>query len=375
MFLDVTLHCTVDFSLDLIDVVKVRLDYKGTTPAGPIHRTGEVMFREGQNVGHFRTDLASADQRSYIYEAEVYYRGSDVPTSLTYPPTDASIVVLDLDHLGALSVRVELGEVSFETVRTVAVDLEHPPTGQSKLLSLDATRPSEAWLVIIRDTPPQYRYRATWVTHDDRRVEGAWRESSAPHVRLDAPPSLGFGARRSIQLVATGDFASLAQIVTVLRLAAPPGSPQTEFAFTAAGQTAVWDVLLDPAQELRYELKRTMVYRDGTRRESAWRETDAPVCLVRDDARVDVRIVTRLLALGGDVQLALLSLEPVDGPDPERTTIPLHDGADAQWSFAVSDPEHHRYRYQLTLVARDGHRTTLPWQDAQEEILVLRPPA
>lgn len=371
---DVTFVCTADFAHDLIDLVKVRLTYEGTTPAGPIRHDREAVFKEGHTVERVRFDLATPDQRAFRYHTEVYYDGSQVPTVLAFEPIEDSIVVLDVDALGVLTVEVATGDVSFEHVRSIVVDLEHLPSAQSQRLALDGEHLSRQWRAIIRDTPPEYRRRITWIAADGRRIEEDWQASTAPRILLNMPSTLGVNAARSVQLVAAGDYSAVAQIIVAVRLAGA-STPQSEFAFSSAGQTASWELSLDPMAALRYQVRRTIVRPDGTRHEGNWEDTDRPVLLVRDDARHQVEIVTRLLPFSADLPLMLLALEPLDGVDRDRVTLPLRDTQGTRWSFAIADPNQHRYRYQLTAVHRNGQRSPQPWEVADEDVLVLRPPA
>jgi hypothetical protein len=372
---DVSFLCTTDFAHDLIDLVKVRLTYEGTTAAGPIHHDRELVFKEGIDAGRVRFDLASPDQRAYRYQAEVYYDGSPVPTVLAFGPVEDSIVVLDVDALGVLTVEAVTGDVSFEHVRTILVELEHPASTQTARLAIDREHPSGTWRVIIRDWSREYRRRTTWIAADGRRIEENWQASTASRIRLNMPPTLGVNAARSVQLVAAGDYSAVRQIIAEVRLSSAPGAPHAEFAFSAPGQTASWDLAFDPVAHLRYQVRRIIVRPDGTRLEGGWEDTDDSVLLVRDDARHQVEIVTRLLRFSPDVPLMLLALEPVDGVEDDRATLQLRDGAGTRWSFAVPDPTRHRYRYQLTLIHRDGRRAPQPWEVADQDLLVLRPPA
>jgi hypothetical protein len=98
--------------------------------------------------------------------------------------------------------------------------------------------------------------------------------------------------------------------------------------------------------------------------------------VVRDLLRFDLLVIPRHLDLGGSLSLALLALEFEDAAAAlaEQTTLVLKDrGEEPRWSFRLAAPDRHRYRYQLTLVA-GSTRTATPWQEAEDAILVLRPP-
>ena len=372
--LPVRLESTVDFERDPIDKVRVRLDYEGAGPNGPIVRTGEFVFdRTSSPTQTFLIELASRGPARYRWEAEIFYRGQPEPLRLTPPPTDASTLVLDFDALGVLRVEVELRDVSFDTVRNAVVDLEYPSKGLSHRLVLGSERPAGGWQAIVRERPRPYRYRVAWVTADGGRLEGDWQTSSSAQLALDAPAELSAAAR--VMLVAGGDFSDVAQIVVELRPAGVPGATPTELAFAQPGETQSWLPRTHGPVGFRYEFRRTVVGRDGARRTTGWMTSDAPVLVVRDDLRYEVRVVARRLPLGDTFALGLVTLEPLQGGS-DRATLSLRSAAEeGRWSFRLSSPHDHRYRYQLTLIRRSGERITVPWQEAEEEILVLPPPS
>ena len=372
--LEVAIHCTVDFARDLIAAVTARVEYDATGPAGRVHRTGEFLFREGEMIQTFRTELAAPDLRSYRYEVEVYYRGDPEPTRIAYPATESNAIVLDLDGLGVLDVAIDLGDVPLEAVRAAVVDLEYPPTGLAHRLILDGEHPSGVWRAVVRERPGPYRYRVAWVTVDDRRVEGEWQTSSQRAVWLEAPRDLVQAAR--VQVVAAGEFVGLAQIVVDLRATSEADPQAAQVAFGAPGETWTWQPRVADRTTFRYQARRTLVYRDGTVRELPWTDEDRPVLVARDQLRADVRIVSRLLDLGSAWQSALLTLEYRDDGEGihEQTTLVLKDReAELAWSIRIGAPDRRRYRYQLTLIPAHGPRQTIPWQESQDAILVLRP--
>jgi hypothetical protein len=374
--LEVPIHCTVDFARDLVAAVTARVEYDATGPAGRVHRTGEFLFREGETMQTFRTELAAPALRSYRYDVDVYYRGDPHPARIAYPETDADAIVLDLDGMGVLDVAVELGDVPLDTVRAAVVDLEYPSKGLSHRLILDGEHPGGLWRVAVRERPAPYRYRVAWITVDDRRIEGEWQRSSQRTVWLNAPRDLVQAAR--VQVIGAGEFTGLAQIVLDLRTTSEADPQEAQVAFSGPGETWTWQPRVADRAAFRYQARRTLVYQDGIVRELPWTDEDRPVLVVRDQLRADVRIVSRLLDLGGAWQSALLSLEYGDEGDGlhQQTALVLKDReAELGWSIRLGTPDHRRYRYQLTLIPAHGPRKTLPWQESEDPILVLRPAA
>jgi hypothetical protein len=371
--MEVKVFCTVDFQHDVVETVRATMAYEAAGPSGQIRRTAELVFREGSTVQTFRFDLATPDQRAFRYDVEVWYRSDPEPTRLSFPETDATAVVLDLDQLGVLRVDVELRDVPFASVRSAVVDLVHPPTGASHRMVLDGGRLSGTWEAVVRQTPGPYRYQVAWVT-PTTRVEDPWRESTSRRLALDAPTELWQTA--SVQLISAGEFTELAQIAVDLRTGPEDGEVES-LTFTQPGQTLTWEPLTADPAGFRYQVQRTLVYRDGTVHRGEWEDDDRPVLVVRDLLLFEVSVIPRLLDLGGSVALALLELELGEGAagTQKRTTLVIRDRSEQpRWRVRLGSPGRPAYRYRLTLVAAGGGpRTEFPWREAQDGFLVLRP--
>ena len=370
--LEVSVLCTVDFTIGHIEVVHVVVEYDAMGGAGRVHRTGEFIFRDGTGPQTFRTELAAPESRAVRWHALVHYRGDPVPVIVDQPPVETTVIVLDLDGSGVLEVSAELRDVPFDSVTGATVELQHPSTGHTGTLVLDAANPADTWTVVVRERPQPVRYRVTWHGTDGRSSVQEWAPAPARSLWLDAPAALRRGP--AVELVAAGDFSALAQLVVELRSA--DGAPVESFAFTAAGQGAVWSSTgVDPAR-LRYQSRQVLVYADGSRDELDWVDRDAPVLVVGDLLRFEVLVEPRLLDLGGGLRLALLELAPgADGADGQSETLVLRDRTVPQrWSFRMSEPGSHDYRYQLTLVPSGGDRIVVAWRTARDGILVLRHP-
>jgi hypothetical protein len=213
------------------------------------------------------------------------------------------------------------------------------------------------------------------LTSDNRRITGDWRTGGPTRFTIDAPPGLD-PTTTTVQLISAGDFTDVAQIVVDLGAGADSGGvPQ--FTFTRPGQTQSWNPRLAAGAPLAYRARRTVIGLDGISRGFDWTDESSPLLVIRDQSRFAVQVVARLLDLGGAWSVATVALEHVDqsaGLD-ERDTLVLRDRAiDGTWSFRLGSSGQHGYRYQLTLAPKGGgERRVLPWQEAEDEVLVLRP--
>jgi len=374
--IDVTVLCPVDFVGGPIAAVHVFIAYDGSGPDGrPLDRQADVVFKAGTGSFSFHS-LASADDRRYRWHADVQYRDGSKAT-LPEVLTDDPLLILAIDGLGVLDVDVSLGDVPLDLVGSVVVDLEYPPKGLTHQVILDGAHAAAAWQPVVGQVSPDaLRWRATFVTTDGRRIVGDWQAAVSTRVIVDAPRDLGITT--DVQLVSAGDFSGLAQIVVDVAWA--DGRNPAQFAFTKPGQTARWSPRGLPAGgAVNYRARRTVIGADGISRAFDWTDENSPLLVVSDESRFTVQIVSRLLDLGGAWSSAAVALEHVDGGSnlDERDTVVFRDrAADGAWSFRLGASNDHAYRYQLTLVPHGGgERRVFPWQDARDEVLVLRGPA
>ena len=375
--LDVQIVCTVDFKMNLIASVVVHMEYDATGPSGRVHRTGDFVFdKNSPSVQRFRTDIASRDQTGFNYSADVYYYGDPNPLHLDFPTASGTVVVLNLDNLGVLRVRAELRDVPFEMVGSVVVDLRYSPRGATSRLVLDGQTMSGEWNAVVREKANSLDYKVAWVLRDGRRVEGEWVSTSPRTLYLDIPPELKIKAQ--VQVVAAGDFSDLAQILVNLR---DPRNPdkRIEFAFTKAGDMQLWETNRGSNTTFDYEYKRTLVYRDGVTRniDADWTPESRPVLVVRDEFRFEVRLLCRLLDLGGTLKMVVVELgpeEPFGGVQDHKTILVRNKNDTPVWSFRLNTVGHHGYRYRLSEVTMQGERRApSEWQHSEDELLVLRP--
>jgi hypothetical protein len=301
-------------------------------------------------------------------------------TNLTLPEVsdDQRLLILALDGLGVLDVEVQLGDVPFDTVREVIVDLEYPPRQLTQQMILDRTNSGGSWQAAVGEVePPALRWRATFLTADDRRIAGSWQSGVSTRLIIDAPPQVGTTSA-SVEILSAGDFTGIAQITVELRLGPDDPAP-AQLSFPAAGQTQSWSPRIQPGSAIAYQARITVIRSDGVSRTFDWTDEDSTFLVVRDQSRFHVQVVPRLLDLGGAWSAAAVAFEHADAAAnlDERDTLVLRDrSTDGAWSFQIGSSGQHDYRYQLTLVPKaGGKRQVLPWQQAADEVLVLRPDA
>jgi hypothetical protein len=368
--LTVQIVCTVDFSEDLISVVKVVL-----TTTDRLKRTGEFIFKKGTpETQLFCADLASPSQNEYTYAVEIFYTGDPMPSRVSYGPTNSTVIVLDFDSVGTLNVLVALRNVPFDLVSKAVVALQYPPKGLSRTMVFDGETLSDSWRVVVREGPLTFQYKVDWLLRNGTRVEGDWTPSDRRTLYLDAPPALDQKAK--VQVMSAGDFSGLVQIVVDLRSDAD--HLETQIAFTRAGESRTWELKRQADAELQYAFRRTLVYQDGTVRkvDSDWIPESRTLLVIADDLRFDVHIIARLLDIGGTLKAVIVELESVIAPENmQRKTLLLQNKSEQQrWTFRIINPGQHGYRYRVTAVGIDGQRQKpSEWRDADSELLVLTP--
>ena len=374
---EVQILCAAELGSDLIDAVSVQIDYDETGPRGRLQRSGNVLFKRGSpTTATFRTDLAAPDKRVCRFTASVYYEGDPEPLQLVLPPTDSRLVVLDVDALGVLTLGIALRDVPFDQVRSVVVELVYEPRERmpiTPVFVLDERHPEARAQIAVRDAPlSPYRYQVTYHLRDEERVVSPFQASTSPRLWLDLPGQIHRKLR--VDLIAAGDFSALASAIVELREHAD--APIREIVLTETGQRKTVGMPAAELSSLRYQVRQTFVYRDGVRKTLEWADDSRTVLIVRDVLRFSVRVLPRLLELGGDSGFALLRLshESPEGEKQQTTLVLRSPSEEPIWSFRLTTPDAHRFRYMLTLVRRDGSRREGPLLEAEEEILVLVPP-
>jgi len=374
--LDVTAVCPADFAGGLVDAAHVYVVYEARGEGGdPFRRETDFVLKDGAARKVFRID-ASPSTRTYRWRATVTYKDgttADVPER----STDATVLVVDVGLLGVVAVDVSLADVPLAAVTRAVVDLEVPSRGLTHQVVLDGASPSATWQVVAGDAT-DCRYRVAWILADGRRIDDGF--CPAPpggggprRIFLDAPRDAV--RTRAVTAIAAADFTDVAQVLVELRSSA---EDRTVLAFTAAGQTTRWTPDIEPGAPLKYQARRTVIDRDGTTASFDPTEEDSPFLVVRDVTRFEVQIVARLLDLGGAWTLALVALAYDDDATARHVqeVVTIRDRTEEPiWRVRVGAPDRHRYRHQLTLVAKDGTRRVGIWEDAADEILVLSPPA
>ncbi len=374
--LDVQIVCTVDFETSLVSMVKIRIDYDAVGPSGAVRKTNEYVFKQGIGIQHFRTQLAAPDKRNYRYVVDVYYRHEAEPLRLESLESDATVIVLDLDAMGVLNVHAELRDVPFDIVNAAVVDFRYSSKDLTQRVILDGKSMAGDWRIVVREKPQPFEYKTIWVLRDGRRLEGNWNTAMAPVLYLDAPAELKMKAE--VQIVAAGEFSDLAQILVDLRSQTKP-EKEVQFAFTKSGDSRIWEAPSAAETPFEYEFRRTLVYRDGSVRilDTEWVTETRPLLVVRDEFRFEVRLVPRLLDLGGTLKMVLVELEPqarVDSLQDRKTLVVRTKEERPRWSFRLKTPAEHGYRYRLSEVTGQGERRPpSDWRAAEGELLVLQP--
>lgn len=369
--LQVQIHCTADFNAGLIDTVKITVVYDETGPARRVNRSGEFVFRDGVPPQIFRTELASPNQTSYRYAVEVFYRGSAEPYRFERGPVTGNAVILDLDGLGVLAVDVKLRDAPPDAARAAVVDLRHPASGTARQFILDSGNPAASWRAVVREQPRDYEYKTAWLGASGRRIETDWRTATAAVLWLDAPEELTRKSR--VEVISAGDFTGLAQIIVDLRA----GAEEEALTFTAPGQSRQWTLPASAGGALEYEVRRTLVFTGGRAMplDRDWVRESRPVLVAANTLRFEVRLIPRLLDLGGALRMALVELEPESGSGQRKTLIATQRNGELRWSFQMAEPGSHRYRYRVKFVPAQGAVVETPWTTDDREILVLGPPA
>ncbi len=373
-YLDVQVMCTADFEEDPVDLVKAHLAYKQSGPNGTIDEVADFAFGKDSAPQNFLAFLAAPDKKSYDYEYEIFYSGSD-KTFKTAGTSDETILVLDTDRLGILRVDCEVGLVDWEQIRAVEVRLSYDEVETQ--FTLSAAEPSHRWSAVIgKQIEHPYDYQLTFIDKDNQRIELEVQRSRSPRLIIDQPIAQSL----EVAVVAAGTFDAegLARIAVALRYSdeANSYSASETFMLTGTESSVEWNVPLVNPDHREYEYQTTVFYSDGVIREEEWKKTDQAVLPVGDPYGFRVQVSPYLLAnppyAFGNVHLSFTDAEAEIAAE---TTLEITNFTEPLfWRFRLGDPQRHEYKYQLTLFTTEGEELALPETAASREVLVLKPP-
>ncbi|MEM7481948.1 MAG: hypothetical protein AAF481_12305 [Acidobacteriota bacterium] len=376
-YLDVQVLCTSDFEEDPVDLVKAHLEYDERGSQGSVHEVKDFAFRKDSQPQNFLTFLADPDKKSYDYEYEVFYRGTD-ETYTVKGKTDETILVLDTDRMGILRVEVFLGLVNWEQVKSVFVKMWFGGGSDRKETEFALNEGNQSFLwnqVIAKALDEPYHYQITFVDQTGQKIEHAPESSRSGRLIINQPQQESM----EVAIVPAGSFGDggmLSKVVVAMRYR--DGDYLVDDIFTLSGEddSKVWEVPLLNDDRREYEYQTTVFYADGVTREDDWQKSDKSVLALGDPFGYRVQISPYLLKDKG-FAFGTLHLEFHDAAADIRVekTLEITDfGTPLFWRFRLGAPDRHTYTYQLTLFTTEGEEKSLPPAQGDKEVLVLRPP-
>jgi hypothetical protein len=379
-FESIQVLCTANFDADPVDLVKAHLEYHGTSPNGRIDTVKDLAFEKTSGPQFFTTYLGGSDQRTYDYTVDVYYRGSSKTYQLS-GRSNETVLVLDTDALGIVSVDLQLGFVDWTKIDTVLVKMSYGsgPDGLEEEFSFTSGNQGAKWVVPYGKAVDQdYAYQVTWVDKSGQHIEDAPATSRSKKLLLDQP----LRDTLNVTLVPAGSFGAdglLSKIVVAVRYEDQPHkySVAQSFVLTSDKDVVTWSVPLLDHDLRQYSYQVSVFYSDGlTRSEDTWSTTDKTVLPVGDPFGYRVQFLPYLLK-GGPYVFGTLHVSFVD--DATKITaekdFQITDYATPiVWRFRLGSPDRHQYSYQLALFKADGTSVTVGPQSETRELVVLKPP-
>lgn len=375
--LQVEVFTNADFANDNIANVTVTLRYDQRdqlTGGAPLQHSDTFTFQTGKEVGHFLTRMArDRDHRLldlYDVTARIHYIGrSESPPPIELTGLSERSLTVSYDRLGFVKVDIQAGDIDWQEIVHVFVDLEYPPAaGQPdarKQVKLTQTTPVAAWSASKRGaTSPTYRYTVRYGMKDgSEQVVGPRTDDRGTLVIHDL---LAARLRRSFDVVL--DPATVKAVLLRVRYRddAHGIDDTARNTFTATGSWEyVRPVIEGAPRTLDYSV--LVQYADGTIEDRPW------VTLGADELPppISVRRYKMAVTIDGtrlDWQrwaTAYVHVEYADrGHDYQiATETPLRvvkDAALHRFDILAFDPAARGYRYRITLVPLDGDPIDVP---------------
>jgi len=382
-YADVQVTCTADFDTEPVDLVKAHLEYHGTSDGHGIDQVKDLEFSKGSTPQFFSTYLAAPDQITYNYAIDVYYSGSTKTFHLE-GESNSTVLVLDTDTLGILSVDVQVGIVDWDRYKAVQVDLSYGEGIDSvhTTLTFDASKQSDSWVEVLgKAMTEDYSYVVTWVDKSNQQLAQPSGRAHDKRLVLDQPERESL----SVTLVPAGAFGEgglLSKIVTALRYQDPAHQYEqsTTVTMTTDADVKSWDVPLVDTSLRTYDYQVNVFYSDGlTRSDDKWLTTDRTVLPVGDPYGWRVQFVPYLLKNPpGRWSFATLhvSFNDTEGQISVEQDFTITDFTQPViWRFRMAAPDRHSYTYQLSLFGADSTQPALQQAVVTDtkEVVVLSP--
>jgi hypothetical protein len=384
--LRVNAYVNADFKGLPIHSVEVKLLYKGRPMPNLAEGEpdGEVVMNSEDDVAKFGAFVENDDWK-YKYSYQVNYRGESQHFQSPEIETNEGNLTIGVDDVGILAVDVSAGDLNWNELDQVAVDLTYEDTAngvaaiEEQFQLTQAASEHNIQRVIFQPMRNNYHYRVKYFMKGGKEYQGPEFEARSRKLYINDV----FDARKTIAVRGVGDFTNRIQTIFVdleYEDGANGYAQSKSQALTGATSFFEWTfpVVNETAGTVTY--KATVAYKDGTS------ETIPPTVATSNtvllppavEAFLEVQVVTDLVDWT-QVRLVRVALSYTD---PDNAVAQAKDlifsptnHAETSWKVDLKDKEKDDFTYTVTYYLATGLQKTVGPTTTTDLALILDPSA
>ncbi|WP_452223650.1 hypothetical protein [Lacinutrix chionoecetis] len=368
-----------------IHSIEVKLNYKGE-PMDVIGSAinGEFQFSKADDVAHFASFIKD-DDFNYTYSYQVNYKGASKIFQSEEITTDESVLTINADATGILSVAVIPGDVDFDQVKQVQITMEYEDrsNGVDKITDqfiMDKDNPNHKFEHIIfskRSKP--YKYKVNYKMSNGKEFETDWVEGNSNRLFINDP----FTQSKTVGFRASGD---LTTDIANIFIDATYKDEANDYVVTQSIALSKDLTFFDWLIPLVDESINTITYKghivkiNGTQEEIPEKTSDASTIIVGENVEdlMSISINPALLDFAGTLKLAIVHMEYVDTDNDikERKDFTFKEGAaeEAIWNIKLKDKSKTKYSWKASYFFKDGSRKETEKTEADDLTILPEPP-
>jgi len=377
--LDLSAKAYADFSE--VQYVKVDVEYDGEDGL----KNDSFTFKSDDDpAGYWNPRLNNAS-REYRWRYEVGFKSKpDATISTDWEPETTRSLNLNVGRPGELNVDVLAGQVDWEdTVEQVQVtvtysDRRNDIDEESATIILTKENPSgnySRWLYTDIEQPIDYQ--ATYFLKNGSEVEGDAEQTTGREIVVND----SFVDLLDVLIVPAGRVDSVNQVVVDCRYTDDVNDFTSIKHFSISKQSFLgnWKVPLIDPDNRKWEWKKLVLYKDGTKAESSWQQLDGSQTLAvawDSPPSLDVSVNPALLKFDRapvvEVNLTYKG-SVIEGESP--ATFIFEEKKKQTWSLRVEDDEVKDYDWEVTYYVIDGDPIVVSGTSDKSTFLIARTPA
>lgn len=305
--LQVPVTVNADFEADSINSIVVTLAYKQKDAKSGIVRENKrsFQFRNGDELFTFRATMARNEKNElidyYDASAKITYKGTaDAPPAIAIQNETSKVLVISYEKLGFITTKITAGEIDWEQVKGVVVDMEYPSEPNKpdtkKQIRLSQESLEGSWKCFMYGhKDKQYRYKIKYNFLDGTSKETDYKTDSREELIID--DILIGRIKASFDVLIDSNTVTTAKVEVMYKDVANEVSEEFSKWFTTS-ETWNWSMRLRENGLRTFMYRYFVQYTDGLVVTSPWNDAESD----EDIPPIDLKRYKKSLTIdGGDL--------------------------------------------------------------------------